>query len=303
VVEQALRAHEAQADVARRQTEEIRKLYEKGLVSRSQMQEEQAGLARAQATEAFVAAQLKEAQIKLARSKQLVEKGLMSTGQLAELEAIVRNLERVRDRLPHEALANAARDAQAHAADTARLLSEVQAAQRASREAAAEAAAAAQQDQAKLRAQLAQQADRIAREVEAQQHRAVVSAVISATEPVKVGDTVRVALDGEPDLPPNYTVRADGTIRLLFVGSIKVVGLTTAQVRDAIGRQLADRKLGSASQLKVSVSRPAHGATESHDIVIHAPVKKKLPIVTIKKDEAVKAIVKKPPVAVKKGGE
>jgi beta-lactamase regulating signal transducer with metallopeptidase domain len=306
-VEQAMRAHEAQADVARQRIEEIRKLHEKGLVSHLRLQEMEAALATAQAhgnVEAMAAARLKEAQIKLARSKELVEKGLMSTGQFAEIEAVVKSLEqRVRDsRLPHEALANAARDAQTQAADTARLLSQVQAAQRASREAAAEAAAAAQQDQAKLRAELAQRLDRVAREVEAQ-HRAVVSTVIGATEPVKVGDIVRVAIDGEPDLPPNYTVRADGTIRLLFVGSIKVVGLTTVQVRDAIGRQLADRKLGSASQVKVSVSRPAHGATESHDLVIHVPVKKDLPIVTIKKVETVKEPVKKVNVVVKKGGK
>jgi protein involved in polysaccharide export with SLBB domain len=52
-----------------------------------------------------------------------------------------------------------------------------------------------------------------------------------------------------------YKVTTEGTIRVPFIGSIKVVGLTAAQVRDSIGRQLAERRLGSASSVQVGVMR------------------------------------------------
>lgn len=73
--------------------------------------------------------------------------------------------------------------------------------------------------------------------------------------PAAAGDVLEVRIGGEPDLPTHYEVRADGTIRLPFLGSFKVVGQTAAQVQAAIGKQMADRKLGPANQVTVSVLR------------------------------------------------
>ena len=70
------------------------------------------------------------------------------------------------------------------------------------------------------------------------------------------GDVLRVTIGGEPDLPSMYKVTTEGTIRLPFLGAIKVVGLTSAQVREAVGKQLSDRRLGSASNVQVSLLRP-----------------------------------------------
>jgi len=50
-------------------------------------------------------------------------------------------------------------------------------------------------------------------------------------------------------------VRTDGTIRLPLIGMIKVAGLNSKQVQEAIGKLLADRRLGSAADLTVSIRR------------------------------------------------
>lgn len=73
--------------------------------------------------------------------------------------------------------------------------------------------------------------------------------------PAAQGDVLEVRIGGEPDLPTHYEVKADGTIRVPFLGSFKVVGQTAAQVRTAIGKQLSDRKLGQANQVTVNVLR------------------------------------------------
>jgi protein involved in polysaccharide export with SLBB domain len=73
--------------------------------------------------------------------------------------------------------------------------------------------------------------------------------------PAAAGDVLEVRIGGEPDLPTHYDIRADGTIRLPFLGSFKVVGQTAAQVQAAIGKQMNDRKLGPANQVTVSVLR------------------------------------------------
>ena len=73
--------------------------------------------------------------------------------------------------------------------------------------------------------------------------------------PAAAGDVLEVRIGGEPDLPTHFDIRADGTIRLPFLGSFKVVGQTAAQVQAAIGKQMSDRKLGAANLVTVSVLR------------------------------------------------
>jgi beta-lactamase regulating signal transducer with metallopeptidase domain len=79
--------------------------------------------------------------------------------------------------------------------------------------------------------------------------------VMPAAELTRAGDELAIEIANEPDLPRAYTVRTDGTIRVPFVGSIKVTGLTAAQVGQTIGEWLSDRKLGSAAGVKVTLRR------------------------------------------------
>jgi hypothetical protein len=237
--QQAQAATNAELAAARRKLEEARALFEKGLTSRSQLVEAEAALAKLQArgnAHATADIELQQAREKLVRSAQLVEKGLMSQRDLAALEAEVANLEQ-RLLATHIREARIRSDvqtaAEASAAD-ARRLNELLADRTAANVARAEERAAA--------------AERLLRDVETQ--------AVAATEPARVGDTLRITIEGEPDLPTSYKIREDGTIRLPFVGVLKVSGLTAAQVRDALGKQLSDRKLGSASQVRVTVARP-----------------------------------------------
>ena len=48
----------------------------------------------------------------------------------------------------------------------------------------------------------------------------------------RAGDTVDVIVSGEGELP-EFSVEPDGTIRLPFIGSIQVKGLTTRQIAEA----------------------------------------------------------------------
>jgi hypothetical protein len=67
----------------------------------------------------------------------------------------------------------------------------------------------------------------------------------------------------EPVTDPNATARAgdtidvepDGTIRLPFIGSIEVKGLTTRQIGEAISKRLVDRKLATTPQVSVTLRR------------------------------------------------
>jgi beta-lactamase regulating signal transducer with metallopeptidase domain len=79
--------------------------------------------------------------------------------------------------------------------------------------------------------------------------------VTDANATIGAGDVLRITIAGEPDFPATYTVTSAGTVRVPFLGALKVQGLTSAQAREAIGRALADKKLGSASQVTVTIVR------------------------------------------------
>ena len=72
---------------------------------------------------------------------------------------------------------------------------------------------------------------------------------------VSSGDVLRITIAGEPDLPSAYRVGPEGTVRVPFLGPLKVLGLTAAQAREAVGKLLADRRLGSASNVQVTILR------------------------------------------------
>ncbi len=70
----------------------------------------------------------------------------------------------------------------------------------------------------------------------------------------RAGDTVDVIVSGEAELP-EFSVDSDGTIRLPFIGSIEVKGLTTRQIAEAVSKRLIDRKLATNPQVSVTLRR------------------------------------------------
>jgi hypothetical protein len=70
----------------------------------------------------------------------------------------------------------------------------------------------------------------------------------------RAGDTVEVIVSGEAGLP-EFSVEPDGTIRLPFIGSISVKGLTTRQIGEAVAKRLTDRKLATNPQVSVTLRR------------------------------------------------
>jgi beta-lactamase regulating signal transducer with metallopeptidase domain len=69
-------------------------------------------------------------------------------------------------------------------------------------------------------------------------------------------DILVVEISGEPDLPQAYHVQSDGTIRLPLLPAIKVSGLTAAQAREAIVKQLTEHHLVATPQVSVRLRRP-----------------------------------------------
>lgn len=250
-LEQSQAARGAEIAAARRQFEDARKKFDAGLISESQLMEARAALAKAEAkgdATATIAAALDEARVKLDRSHVLIERGLMSPTQTAELEVTIKALaQRMADMtIDQKALAQAMESAQA-----AREKSLTDARQRSD----LLAARLDGLDEKRLVESLQALRAGIDKTVTgslpslALQH-------VDPSSPVQAGDVLRMTINGEPDLPASYRVTGDGTIRLPFVGAIKVAGLNTAQVREAVGKQLSAKKLGSVDQVTVAVTRP-----------------------------------------------
>ena len=95
-------------------------------------------------------------------------------------------------------------------------------------------------------------------------------AVVNPNEQVRAGDLLVIEIAGEPELPRDYEVRADGTIRLPLIGTVRVAGLTARQVRDAVAKQITDRGLGASPGVAVSVRRPRGEYREVHRCAVHS---------------------------------
>lgn len=264
---QAERGAEIQA--ARKALEDAQKTFQAGLISESQLAEARAALAKVEAkgdVTATVAAALQEAQAKLNRSQMLVERGLLAPKETADLEAAVRTLhERLANiKIDQEAIAKAMQSAQIAGgksltdANSARQLYELLTGARAS---VTGAAGLDQKAMADAMAAVAARMDEAGAALGKSYFflpngEGVVFQHLDPSAPAQAGDQVRITIAGEPDLPANYRVAEDGTIRVPFVGAIKVAGLTAAQVREAVGKQLASKKLGSVDQVTVTIARP-----------------------------------------------
>jgi beta-lactamase regulating signal transducer with metallopeptidase domain len=226
------RVHEAEMVEAKRRLETVKRQFEAGLASEAQLNDAKAAVMKLQAAGNSEAQQQIELQIaleKLERSRQLVEKGLISKQELAAQEQKLMLLEKIKER------PSTAKSASAKELNDLLLQKKIT---------ITEQAAAKEQ----LMRELESRSERV-REVAAE------GQPVAANEPVKAGDYLRINIDGE-DIRMNYRVGDEGTIKMPLIGPIKVVGLTAAQVRDAIGKQLVAHKLKTADQVKVTLTRP-----------------------------------------------
>ena len=78
---------------------------------------------------------------------------------------------------------------------------------------------------------------------------------LEATATLQPEDRLTITIEGEPDLPKMFTVRADGSIRFPFLGSIRVQGSTAGQVQSAIQKLISDKGLARNPAVTVSASR------------------------------------------------
>jgi beta-lactamase regulating signal transducer with metallopeptidase domain len=87
------------------------------------------------------------------------------------------------------------------------------------------------------------------------EHRPRVNALLP-TATLAAGDVLDITIAEEPGLPREFTVRADGSIRFPFLGTIRVQGSTAQQVQAAIGKLIVDKGLGANPVVAVI----AHGS-------------------------------------------
>jgi beta-lactamase regulating signal transducer with metallopeptidase domain len=216
--------------------------------------------AQAQLEAAAMQMELLKRQIE--RTKQLVDKGLASPEAQAALEAQlaaaaqqVRTAEADLD-LRQSDIALRRQEAEVRATYERRL------AELGMARVAEEVAAAARsvgQAMARDRARDVEQGVAAAARAERESdiRRAVAETVtVARDEPARTGDVLALAIAGEPDLPERYTVRPDGTIRIPFVGSVRVQGMTADQIREAVARQLSERNLKANPSVTVTIRRP-----------------------------------------------
>jgi protein involved in polysaccharide export with SLBB domain len=67
------------------------------------------------------------------------------------------------------------------------------------------------------------------------------------------GDTFRLEIVGETDLPKEYQVSADGTVNIPFIHSIRVAGLEPHEVAELVRSRLMEGKILSDPSVVVSV--------------------------------------------------
>ncbi|HEX5070898.1 MAG TPA: M56 family metallopeptidase [Vicinamibacterales bacterium] len=234
----------AQAESARRAYADAQKKYELGQLSESQLKEIESAVKQAQAAypQGFAAADMAMLRNQLERSKMLYEKGLVSADTLAELQRALDRLSASGDLLAQQKI-----DMQESLARLARAKSLV------------DKGVMTQRDLEALQRDIQQRQSRLVdRAIEVAPERLSRSAVrmepaADQTRAIQRGDMLRITIQGEPDLPTTYEVTAQGTVRVPFLAATKAVGLTAADVRTAIGKLLADRKLGSADRVTVTL--------------------------------------------------
>jgi beta-lactamase regulating signal transducer with metallopeptidase domain/multidrug resistance efflux pump len=209
-------------------------------------------------------AQLEIARLRLERTNRLFAAGLVSASAVKEAEAEVTTMEakliafRKQLQLQESEADLRSRQAerQAEIAEIERVLREIGTSGQEERRRTAE-------QQAK---QEARSIDAAFAEIEARHSAANASErdqrflsastpVADANETVRTGDLLVIEIAGEPDLPRVYVVGATGAIRLPLIGNVRVLGLTTLQVREAVRSELNKRQLADDPRVTVSLRR------------------------------------------------
>jgi multidrug resistance efflux pump len=236
-----------------------------GMIEQKIVAAKQGGQLREQKEKiADLTAQLELARQRLERTNRLFAAGLVNASAVKEAEAEVTTIElklaAVRKQLQlQETNADLQRrqaERQAEIAEIERVLREIGTSGQAGRHGNAE-------QQAK---QGARSIDAALAEVEARHSAATASErdqrllsssapVANANETVRVGDLLVIEIAGEPDLPRVYIVADTGAIRLPLIGNVPVRDLTALQVREAVMRELKERRLADDPSVTVSLRR------------------------------------------------
>src|SRR5579883_3081763 len=69
------------------------------------------------------------------------------------------------------------------------------------------------------------------------------------------GDLFDVSVFGEKDIPKEYRVQPDGTIRFPFLGSLKVAGMEPQQIEDMLRTRLMEEKFLTNPQVSIIVKQ------------------------------------------------
>ncbi|MBP1598267.1 MAG: peptidase BlaR1 [Acidobacteria bacterium] len=225
-------------------------------------QERARGGAQLEAEIAELETALKLARERYERVKQLVQVGLESTQTLVETEAELGKLERqiVAARQGgqfRELLLSGQAERRAEIAEMERALLEIGTAVPEERRRAA--AEQARRDARSFDVSDAgMEARRKAAEAAERDLRLLTSSapVTDANETVRTGDLLVIEIAGEPDLRRIYVVSDTGVIRLPLIGTVPVLGLTAAQVGEAVGNELSKRQLAGDRVVTVGLRRP-----------------------------------------------
>jgi hypothetical protein len=251
-----LQEAEARIEILKRQMEKTRQMVEKGLATPEAQAALEAQLASAkqQMAKAMSELQVRQSDIGLRRreaeARAEFERQMLAL-DAAKMASEARDVTAIRDRQATaeamEAAVAAVREARQVDVDRAAVVAELEkqvAAARAAREVDPEQMRRLEEQ---MRAAVAT-ADRAA---------AIGAAVaVGAGEPARIGDILALTIAGEPGLPGRYTVQGDGTIRIPFVGGIRVQGMTADQIREAVARELTGRNLKSNPDVTVTIRRP-----------------------------------------------
>jgi len=266
------RSRQAMVDSARQEVQRMRRMFETGLVSRSQLADAETALAMAEAgTEER---RLQETEIAVLKrqyedAKRRYEMGLLSRDELARLEAEIVDLQRARmERPAMQASAELQKRTEMELAEHERRLARTRELYEKGLTSDAQVREQERVFKEFEKKDLEQKAARKAFEKELEQKyklrmvtpddpvkfaEAVTEAVPS--RPIEVGDFLLVTIEGESQLPTIYRIESTGSIRVPLLGSFKVLAQTPGQVREAIGKRLLDAKLGSPAKVHVEIRR------------------------------------------------
>ncbi len=251
--ESQLESARGQMEILRRQIEKTRQMVDVGLATPEAQAalEKELAMAMQQLKMAESELTLRQSDIELRRREAMARAEYAE--RMAELQ-VAQRLAEVEARKAGEAAAIRDRHAIAEAGEAAVAVARATAVERALVAAEiekrlAEARASARPDPDAMRfleQQLAEMRGAVAAS----------AAPLAADEPARAGDVLMLTIADEPGLPGRYTVQGDGTIRIPFVGGIRVQGMTAPQIRDTVARELTERNLKSNPSVAVTIRRP-----------------------------------------------